>query len=505
MAADEKPGWKSWLRSAFRSDIGRVKGWLRSAFCSGFARVKGWLCSPAFWSGVILVVVVCAISYKYESIKSYVPWLITLQLKTYNLISGARQSSLRPVVAVEIDDDTFYGYMGNESPYDVTDRSALAELVRIATRYQTPPNVIALDINLDKSPTVDDAEKIKAGNCKLDAAINAAVKDNIPVVLVFGFQNAKDGGPVPAWFLQTEKLSLREGWEQDPRGGFDHAPDDRRKVPLEVGRNGRYYPSFALQIVDAFENAKEREKLVPEGEFVYTNYLNQCQFPHVSAADLLCQSPNPEAAGCASLEHYRKKPDSGNASSDGEQRCPKLSAAVAKNPFKELGKEQGILLIGGNRHRYPDGGGGWLDTHDSPAGDMRGMYFQANYVEGLLDFDNRIRLTVPPLRAALIDATLAIALLLVLEFLFDSEAKVHWSRKYGALMAVFVVPIVLAWVLPHVPWLGKRRYALDFVLPLVLLCLHPALERYIKLFISYIVGPPIEGVIGIVRRDSPEG
>ena len=109
MAADEKPGWKSWLRSAFRSDIGRVKGWLRSAFCSGFARVKGWLCSPAFWSGVILVVVVCAISYKYESIKSYVPWLITLQLKTYNLISGARQSSLRPVVAVEIDDDTFYG------------------------------------------------------------------------------------------------------------------------------------------------------------------------------------------------------------------------------------------------------------------------------------------------------------------------------------------------------------------------------------------------------------
>jgi len=597
---------------------------------------RSWLRSPKFWSDVILVLVVGALSFWYEDIKHEFPWLINWQLKTYSWFSRAPDPKNQPVVGVEIDDDTFYGYMGNTSLYDVTDRSALAKLVTKAT--DDGAAVIALDINLDRSKIIDDAKE--KDNCHLKDAIEKAVKAGIPVVLVFGFRNAKDGEPIPSLFLAPPPPFFIEGAQLGPpasgasslpklRGGFDHAPDDRRKVPLEVVRQGVHYWSFALQIVDAYE-AYEKAKEIgikqptqsrlseqrKNREFVYTSYFKQCQFHPKSAKDLLCQ--NSEAQDCKNAEVYASEDKCSSSAAPKEQeQCPEsfvsqvwssLISLFSRSPggrqaggspqpcdLKCLLKDK-IVLIGGNRHKYRDGDcQNWADTYPSPVGDVRGMYFQANYIEGLLDLDNRILFTVPRCIATVIDVVLAMLVL----FLLSKAPSKLWKLVW--VLAVLSVPILLAFGVAHIPvarlidgvlallllgvlflarqakananrWgifglravfffvliilalglasglalvpaayletalelllalLGSllvvlgafffaskadlkgwefggvafvlsfpiisaciwayfdlRGYALDFMLPLVLLCLHPALERYIELFKSYTV------------------
>jgi CHASE2 domain-containing sensor protein len=458
----------------------------------------GWrrlLRSRKLWTGAILAIGVFSISLYYEKIKHGFPWLIAAQLETYNWFSGVPESVHQPIVGVEIDDQTFYGYLNNEGQYDVTDREALAKLVGVATAQHAA--VIALDINLDYS-AIDDKDKSEAKNdCKLKEAIENAKKENIPVVLVFGFQNAKDGGPIPSLFLDSNSRFLVEHAQlglPDPsspvpelRGGFDHAPDDRRKVPLKVVRNDHDYASFALQTVDAYENARGleqrtqtrvREQLTT-GEFVYPSFLKRSEFQHVSAADLLCPNPDhpkPDDANCSLLTKYRTEHNAGTSAAAVEesQECLTTSnqscGQLPANPNAKNLLRDSIVLIGGNRHKYRDDCQSWVDNHDSPIGCLRGMYFQANYVEGLLG--NRILFTVPPLIAAFLDFGLAASVLILLN-------KAHrYLWKFVGLAVVFSAPVVFAFLLAY---FGNRRYALDFVLPLVLLCLHPGLKGYIDL------------------------
>jgi CHASE2 domain-containing sensor protein len=436
IAPDEKPGWKSLLRS------------------------------PKFWSGLILVLVVGANSFRYEDIKHQFPWLISWQLETYNWISPVRESHAQFVVGVEIDDRTFYGYLNKEGQLDLTGRSDLATLVKVATEKQAA--VIALDINLDKMAFDDPGGSEVTSDKELEKAIKRANEKGIPIVLVFGFQNAKDGDRIPSLFLDDSKaLSLPDSPSSSTllRGGFDHAPDDRRKVPLKVTRNGHDYTSFALQIVDAYETkngmyahdlpwiprtqVRLREQL-ENREFVYTSYLEQSQFSHVSATDFLWPWPK-DCVKCDQLRRYEED--------------------LISNK---------IVLIGGSRHRSRGDFVDWLDSYPSPVGDLRGMYFQANYVEGLLDPEYRIWKTVPNWLAAFFDMGLAA---LVSLWLGRLQTK---SARAKALFLVVLLPIVVAFAMPHVSFRGSK-YALDFMLPLVLLCLHPALERCIELFKSYTV------------------
>jgi hypothetical protein len=98
---------------------------------------------------------------------------------------------------------------------------------------------------------------------------------------------------------------------------------------------------------------------------------------------------------------------------------------------------------------------------------MRGMYFQANYIEGLLD--DRVRSTVPRWLAFFTDLVAA-ALLIY----FSHKAKTLSGRF--VLLCVFFVPIVLTYVAGV-----NMGYVLDFVLPLLLLFLHVLLEHYFDL------------------------
>jgi hypothetical protein len=124
------------------------------------------------------------------------------------------------------------------------------------------------------------------------------------------------------------------------------------------------------------------------------------------------------------------------------------------------------VLIGGNRHKSKQGGD-WVDNHRLPPLEMRGMYFQANRVEGLLD--SRISTLVSPWTALILDLILGILLI------HYSGIKAGLGRRAGTL-AVLFIPVLLAYIASI-----NLGYVLDFVLPLLLLFIHIFIEHYFDL------------------------
>jgi len=170
---------------------------------------------------------------------------------------------------------------------------------------------------------------------------------------------------------------------------------------------------------------------IAERQFAYTTFLLQSDFPHVSALDVY----RGDKTALAQLDHR-------------------------------------IVLVGGNRTAWPTADPDpplrdRLDYHASPEGLMAGMYFHANYVEGLLD--DRIQSTIPRPVAALIDMVLATAIFLSLHSL-------RGTLCFVVVSLLIVVPVLIAYVA-----MITAGYCFDFVLPVVLSFLHPAIERYLDL------------------------
>jgi CHASE2 domain-containing sensor protein len=197
--------------------------------------------------------------------------------------------------------------------------------------------------------------------------------------------------------------------------------------------------SFALQIVDAYErrlrikppSVERLRPTIEERQFAYLTFLPQREFPRVSALDVY---KNDDAA-LSPLRHR-------------------------------------IVLVGGNRTRWPSDNPNppvidMLDYFHGPDGSMAGMYFQANYVEGLLD--DRVQSPVPRWLAALIDVLLATAIILAINLL-DGAARVL------TVVALIVFPVIIAYTA-----MVTLGYCFDFVLPILLSLLHPALEKYLDL------------------------
>jgi CHASE2 domain len=451
-----------------------------------------WLDPPA----IVLIVIVGFLSFKYEDFKDDFPRLITWQLRAYQWITshGSRQPQANWITPVEIDDRTFYGFLGNESRNDVTDRKFLAKLVETAT--SAGASVIALDINLDEAAfdkSAGSSPKLNDDDQALFDAIRKAQDAHIPVVLTFGFrgdlvpvpqifdhQDVLGGRGISYRFPEDEVPTPRPAWV--PRYGFDHPADDLRKVPLVTvgfdssGKSFDFY-SFALQIADAYSQPiSDALKLaghapVPETkvladkltqhEFVYTTFMPASAFVSsqlrafgpeqdgpISAIEVFCGSENQKTwheDGCSDRNPGR----------------------VNLVPSLLRGR---IVLIGGDRHGYKGEGGDedYLDNHESPVGLLRGMYFQANYVEGLLD--NRVLFKVNRWAAAFIDLALAAFMLWVV-----SLQRGFWM-KTCLVVVLLLLPAFLAWFAAV-----SLHYCLDFMFPLVLLLLHPAIESYIRL------------------------
>jgi CHASE2 domain-containing sensor protein len=397
-----------------------------------------------FWSAVLLIAIIGALSYYYEDAKDQFPWLVSLQLWTYGKVSHSQARPSRPkwVVGVEIDNPSFFeAPMHRKGPDDITDRKFLAQVVNNAVKANAA--VIAVDINLVRQET--NSESTPADNAALWTAIENAQKNHIPLVLTFAF-DVKSMRPLDNVFgpdmvpICSDSKSV-----DDVRAGFDHGPEDLRKVPLEVdghsrdGRSNLSCRSFALQVVDAYErrlgiSPTTVERLKPtikERQFAYVTFLSQSAFPHVSAIDVYCDN----SAVLAQLDHR-------------------------------------IVLVGGNRTAWPTTDpkppiGDMLDYHRGPEGQMAGMYFHANYVEGLLD--DRFQSTIPRWLAAFIDMLLATAIIVAIN-------KWDGSQLVVAVTLLILLPVVIAYVA-----MVALGYCFDFVLPVILSFLHPALERYVDL------------------------
>ena len=387
-----------------------------------------------------MIVTIGALSYYYEDIKDQFPWLVSLQLWTYGKLSHAQARASRPkwVVGIEVDNPTFYGEMKRTGPNDITDRAYLAQLVNRAVEANAA--VVALDINLVR----EGGAELTADDKLLWQAIQNATKAHVPVVLTVGLQEMRPLDNI----IGPDALAVCAESETNVdavRAGFDHSPEDRRKVPLVVdarspdGQTELACRSFPLQVVDAYEQSvgvspKTVDRLAPtieKRQFAYAMFLPQKSFPHVSAAQVYKGNP-------ASLDmlHHR------------------------------------IVIIGGNRSAWrtenPDPPiGDMLDYRWGPEGQMAGMYFHANYVEGLLD--DRIQSTIPRWLAALIDMLLAAAIIVAIN-------KWKGSQMVLAVSLLILVPVVIAYIA-----MITLGYCFDFVLPVILSFLHPALERYVDL------------------------
>lgn len=410
-------------------------------------------------------------SYYFENIKDHFPDLITAQLWVYNKISHweARTPRAKWVVGVEIDNSTFYNALHLNGEHDITDRSFLAHIIDNAVKAQA--TVIALDIDLTRETEDNDDPVRKQKNRALYDAIYRAQRAHIPVVLTFGFDTAsmtpldeniadpaepnveqavpshsnglvavtptpESGRPL---IVVPVCVDLNRIGADDPRAGLDRGAEDMRKVPLvhDGLRGGQLVacPSFALQVVDAFEKTTGISKLTRDqlqqwttkGEFVYTAFLPQSDFRHVSAVKVY----NGESDALAALHHR-------------------------------------IVLIGGNRTERADSDT-MVDYHDSAAGRMAGMYYHANYVEGLLD--DRIRAPVAQWKAALVDVLLA-ALVMWLVWLLS-------GKRLGAQLA-FLAGAFVAIGLAYVTFVNFG-FVLDGFVMLLLLVLHTIYEHYLHL------------------------
>lgn len=390
---------------------------------------------PRFLAAAIALFVVAGAAYFFKNFQEWVPWLTELELRSYKWVSrlDAREPRAQWVIAVEIDDRTFYDVLKLGSN-EVTDRRALAGLVRSAAASSAA--VIALDIDIVRE-NPDQTEPRKSANVVLLAAIREASARGIPVVLTCGFDNS--GKQIPNIFDDSELPQFAQpGVLSRTRVGFDHLARDLRKLPLVVDRDSpsgreREYSSFALETVDAYEGTlgispltRDRlSKEISKREFIYFTFLRPEQFPHLSAADLLESRPGAERM----LAHR-------------------------------------IVLIGGNRHDR-QGSDKWLDFHLYPSLSMTGLYFHANYIESLLD--NRLKTPIPDRAASALDFVFAA---LVIVFSYGAQTLLRRLLR----LSIFFIPIILAYVL-----FVNLGYVFGFVLPLLLLFIHAWVDHYLHL------------------------
>ena len=395
---------------------------------------RGSLRSREFWIGAGLVIVIGLLSYFFEDVKDQFPWLVGTQLWSY----GHLLPEPKPVfvVSVEIDNTTFFDKMHRSGPEDITDRKYLAQIVRNAADANA--TVIALDINLVRQETNSEATP-EDNQALWDAIQYAAARPKpVPVVLTFAF-DARSMRPLANIF--DVPVCHDPANAKVARAGFDHAPEDRRKAPLVVdarssdGKEELTCRSFALQIADAYQTSSGMtetavshfDQQIEHREFAYISFIPQSLFTKLPAYEVHDKTPN------------------------------------------DLGALSGkIVLIGGNRTGWPSddtnpAAGKLIDYHRSPKSMMAGMYFHANYVEGLLG--NRFLRPVSRGLGALIDVVLATVIILSIHFLNG------WTR-FSVVVALIAIPVAMAYGLALLGW------CFDWVTPVFLSFLHPALEKY---------------------------
>jgi CHASE2 domain-containing sensor protein len=438
------------------------------------------------------------------------------------------------VVGVEIDNQTFFDCLGLVGRDDVTDRAFLATLIDRAVAAHAAVIALDINLDRDDMDQSDDKRRgqnraffdairrsqqagipvvltqgfdyksmqplddIRDGvdtaaspaagperwNCQ--PAASAAVQSN--GTKPPGTENDKASIPTSQPVEVQETLPPRgatqasaSAAEPGVRAGFDFAPMDKRRVPLMMDdghsasqaleKPGLGYPSFALQVVDAYESstgitprtAHRLRGQMRQGYFVYTSFL-----PEYSHFESGAES-SPLERGLHKLNSLLGISEEAPENSPPDfYKFPHVSAKdVYDGDAAALGKlEHRIVLIGGHREER-QGSSEWLDYHRGPQGPMLGMYLHANYIEGLLD--NRIKLRIGRWTGVLIDLGLAALIMFA-----GAKARKSWQR--GMVMLVAFVLSLLLYLVAAVFGYGR-----DVLAVLLIVLLHTGWEHYLHL------------------------
>jgi len=371
---------------------------LRSLFHS--IRAKGW--KHWAWAGALIVLG----EFLSDSLADRWP-LLSIRYTAYQLFQnhGPREVKSRYTAVVPIDDAAFY--RGGFTPSSPIDHTLLAALISKVALHN--PAVIVLDFDLStgaedvvtpvtlaNGTTVNLHEyKERAPKAlKLASAIDDAASKR-PFVL----SEEIDGPVADKW------VRLRNVYEDYPfqhktkiRTAHIRRDTDVRKVPQAAElENGDSVPSISITAAEAYNSSAAGAE--SSHADLFAGFLTVDKIPTVTASELLKEIPEAlDEAISANLDHR-------------------------------------VVLIGGSWHVAGDGRKGeTIDTHNSPVGEMPGVYVHANYIESLLDS-----------RLLKNSGTVVVEVFLaVLSALALAVPTTPWKR-WGVIGAVVIVPIILCY------------------------------------------------------------
>lgn len=316
-------------------------------------------------------------------------------------------------------------------------RDYLANLLRKID--EAHPAVIALDVRLSSPVPEKTSDENPAYQEETEKLLNA-VRDislNRAVVLAkeVRYANPKGYNHEPTVF---DGFPFGKG---DVREGYISLPYDLRRVPLAQtmqdetrlnssasAKDKTRLDSFASAIVRAVDErtlvkaqAKENDAL-PYGTFIKPEEFPQRSSKYVLDADL----------------ETRKK---------------------------ELGHK--IIIVGGAWHKDGFGRGIKNDGHQTPVGEVFGVFVHANYVEALLDSRS-----YRPMRGG-VATGIEIFFAVILALFFGLDIRLFLKIVVGLLLCAAIL------VISYVSWQNLGMF-FDFFIPVILLIGHIIVERIFR-------------------------
>jgi CHASE2 domain-containing sensor protein len=431
------------------------------------------LLSRRFWQraiSVLIVVLAFNVVVQFDGFRKTFPFVQSAQLQFHRFLCSLIPRPISPkwVRVVEIDTDL---HLTLKEP---TNRTFLASLVSNAAAGRAAAIVLDFKFVVPKGNSPgEDAPELQAQNKDLWEAIGGALKTGVPVVL-------------PCWLKIHPKLAERipnvfpeqnlahpdmtgdcTGTPCDgvvpeaacARMGNINLPADLRQIPLvtptqplvilkqpTAARTQQPDPcsqSLALAAASAFEDTmhlcpRTRNKnairaAIERNEFVFGSFIPETDFQTISATGL-----------------------AGWAGSDEKNKAVELC--------------RGRIVIIGGKWKADFGNGEPVDSYDTPAGKMAGMFLHANYIEALLD--DRYQREVSLGFGTVFD-------LVVGFILYFSFHNARTMRGKLFVLGVFFLPLLFSYVL-----FANLNYYLDFILVLVGCFVHLVVEfvlHYINL------------------------
>jgi CHASE2 domain-containing sensor protein len=341
-----------------------------------------------------------------------------LQYRVYQFLNRRARSASHSddVVLVLIGDDEYW--KGSELARRVPlNRRYLAKLV--SKIQQADPKVIALDF--DMRPPTDDGSIVEHRDYVEETAMLAKSIDDATchckIVVPRAIRREKRG-----WSEIRDIFDARRS--ATLARGYILVPNDVRQIALALpNSDGKHrIDSFASAVVSAAAPAAVADaRPLEESWLPFGRYHRNDFFDHMSASDLLTSD--------APLDRLSHK----------------------------------IVIIGGAWSRYAFHEGDMIDAHDTPVGVVPGAYIHANYVQALLAHETTRSL--PEWVAKAIDVLLSFTA----AFLLATRER---ARKAITLISLNTGAIVVCLLL----WQVFGLY-FDFVIPLLLLSAHVAVEQ----------------------------